>query len=506
MRRASEFGLAADNVRFDLARVVERSRKVADRLSNGVAYLMRKHKIAVIDGTARLLGQERIAVTGKDGQSLPEIEASHILIATGARARELPGLEADGKLIWTYKHAMVPASFPQSLLIVGSGAIGIEFASFYRMLGAEVTVVEMLNRILPSEDADISSLARKAFLKQGMTIHTGTAVEHLAGHDVSVTATLRRPDGISDELTVDRVILAIGITGNVEGLGLEEQGVQIAKGHIVVDEWCRTGAPGLYAIGDVVGPPWLAHKASHEGVLCVEKIAGVEGVHPLDKAAVPACIYSSPQVTSVGLTEEAARAGGRTVKIGRFKAIVLGDAEGLVKTIFDAETGELLGAHMIGAEVTELIQGVAIAKSLETTEAELISTIFPPPDALGDDARIGSRRLRPRAPYLEPLGQPPGGVLEQAASKERRASTMELIVGLIIFLVVGLAAGVLASFYMGRQQDLWMNLLIGVVGAMVGGFIARLLGLTAYNVIGEVVVATLGAILCLYVWQRIRGT
>ncbi|MGB6389016.1 MAG: FAD-dependent oxidoreductase, partial [Methyloceanibacter sp.] len=290
-----------------------------------------------------------------------------------------------GRLIWTYKEAMVPESFPKSLLIVGSGAIGIEFASFYRGLGAEVSVVEMLDRILPSEDAEISSLAHKAFAKQGISIHTATTVEGLAPEGDRVTARLKHANGASEELTVDRVILAIGIAGNVEGLGLEAQGVRIDKGHIVVDQWCRTGVPGLYAIGDVVGPPWLAHKASHEGVLCVEKIAGVEGVHPLDRTGVPACTYSSPQIASVGLTEEAAQGEGRALRIGRFpyqangKAIVLGETEGLIKTIFDAETGELIGAHLIGAEVTELIQGFAIAKRLETTEAELISTIFPHP-------------------------------------------------------------------------------------------------------------------------------
>jgi dihydrolipoamide dehydrogenase len=385
MQRAAEFGLAADNVRFDLDRVVERSRKIAGRLSNGVAYLMRKHNIPVIDGTARLAGAGRIAVTAKDGTKLPDIHAKHILIATGARARELPGLEADGKLIWTYRHAMMPPSLPKSLLVVGSGAIGIEFASFYRALGAEVTVVEMLDRILPVEDAEISELARKAFARQGIVIHTGTTVEALTRHGESVTARLRKSDGAAEEVTVDRVILAMGITGNVEGLGLEEQGVNIDRGHIVVDEWCRTGVPGLYAIGDVVGPPWLAHKASHEGVLCVEKIAGVDGVHPLDKTGVPGCTYSSPQIASVGLTEEAARAEGRSLKVGRLpyqangKAIALGETEGLIKTIFDADSGELLGAHMIGTEVTELIQGFAIAKGLETTEAELMATIFPHP-------------------------------------------------------------------------------------------------------------------------------
>jgi dihydrolipoamide dehydrogenase len=385
MGRAAEFGLACDNLRYDFAAIIERSRKVAARLSNGVAYLMQKHGIAVVDGTARLAGTGRIAVTGKDGASLAEIEAKHIVIATGARARTLPGLEPDGRLLWSYRHAMLPDRFPNSLLVVGSGAIGIEFASFYRSLGAEVTVVEMLDRILPAEDAEISALARKAFAKDGMTIHTGTSVEHVTRHGDSVTATLRRPDGIADELTVNRIILAVGITGNVEGLGLEAQGVAIEQGHIVVDEWCRTGSPGLYAIGDVVGPPWLAHKASHEAVLCVERIAGVAGVHPLDRTAIPACTYSRPQVASVGLTEAAALAAGRSVKIGRFpyrangKAIALGETEGLIKTIFDASTGELIGAHMIGAEVTELIQGFTVAKSLETTEAELISAIFPHP-------------------------------------------------------------------------------------------------------------------------------
>jgi dihydrolipoamide dehydrogenase len=385
MKRAAEFGLAADNVRFDLPRVVERSRKVAERLSNGVAYLMRKNKITVIDATARLKGAGRIAVASKSGQALPDIDAKHIIIATGARARALPGLEPDGKLIWTYKEAMVPDSFPKSLLIVGSGAIGIEFASFYRSLGAEVTVVEILDRILPAEDAEISTLARKAFAKQGIAIHTGTSVERLVKGEGSVTAMLKRPGGEAGEITVERVILAIGITGNVEGIGLEEQGVKIEKGHIVVDEWCSTGALGLYAIGDVVGPPWLAHKASHEGIICVEKIAGIEGVHALDKTNIPSCTYSSPQVASIGLTEDAARAGSYELKIGRFpysangKAIALGETEGMVKTIFDAKTGALLGAHLIGAEATELIQGLGIAKTLETTEAELIASIFPHP-------------------------------------------------------------------------------------------------------------------------------
>jgi dihydrolipoamide dehydrogenase len=383
MRHASAFGLAADNIRFDLPRVIERSRKVAERLSNGVAYLMRKNKIAVDDGTARLR-RRGASRCGAAARRWP-ISRPGMSSCTGARARTLPGLEPDGRLIWTYKEAMVPASFPQSLLVVGSGAIGIEFASFYRSLGAEVTVVEMLPRILPAEDAEISDLARKAFAKQGIAIHTGTRVERLAKGAGSVTASLRMPDGAAKEITADRVILAIGITGNVEGLGLEELGVKVERGHIVVDEWCRTATPGLYAIGDVIGPPWLAHKASHEGVMCVEKIAGVTGVHPIDKTNIPGCTYSAPQVASVGLTEEEARASGHELKIGRFpysangKAIALGETEGLVKTIFDAKTGALLGAHLLGAEATELIQGFVIAKTLETTEAELIAAIFPHP-------------------------------------------------------------------------------------------------------------------------------
>jgi dihydrolipoamide dehydrogenase len=385
MQRAGEFGLVAERVGFDLAKVVARSRKVSERLTSGVAYLMQKNKIAVIDGTARIEGKGRISLIAKNGSPMPPIEARHIIIATGARARELPGLKADGRRVWTYKQAMLPETLPKSLLVVGSGAIGIEFASFYRALGSDVTVIEMLDRILPSEDGEISALARKAFAKHGIAIHTGAIAENFEPRENSIVASLRKADGSTETLEVERVILAIGIVGNVEGLGLEEHGVPVEKGHIVVDEWCRTSAPGLYAIGDVVGAPWLAHKASHEGVLCVEKIAGVEGLHPLDTTSVPACTYSSPQVASVGLTEEAARADGRSIKVGRFpyqangKALVLGETEGLIKTIFDTESGELLGAHMIGAEVTELIQGFAIAKGLETTEAELVATIFPHP-------------------------------------------------------------------------------------------------------------------------------
>ena len=384
-KHAGDFGLKAEGVSFDLAKVVERSRKVAGRLTTGVGYLLKKNKVAVVDGTARIKSAGVLSVTGKEGSAQADITAKHIIIATGARARSLPGLEPDGELVWTYKEAMVPKLMPKSLLVVGSGAIGIEFASFYRTMGAEVTVVEIMDRVLPVEDEEISAFARKSFEKQGMHIRTGTSVTALKKGAGSVTATLKAKDGKTEDLTVERVILAIGITGNVENLGLEAVGVKVERGHIVIDEWCRTSVPGFYALGDVAGAPWLAHKASHEGVLCVEKIAGFAGVHPLDVRNIPGCTYCQPQVASVGLTEAAAKAQGYEVKVGRFpfqgngKAIALGEAEGLVKTVFDARTGELLGAHMVGAEVTELIQGYAIARTLESTEAELMATVFPHP-------------------------------------------------------------------------------------------------------------------------------
>jgi len=385
LHRLDEFGFSAKDIAFDLGKIVARSRKVAGRLSGGVGYLMKKHKIQVLDGAAKLKGKGVLAITGKDGKPLPDVTAKNIIIATGARARTFPGLEPDGKLIWTYREALVPDIMPKSLLVVGSGAIGIEFASFFRTLGAEVTVVEMLDRVLPVEDEEISAFARKAFEKQGMKIHTGARVEGLKAGADTVEAKLTLKDGKSQTFTVDRVILAVGITGNVENLGLEEAGVKVDRGHIVIDPWCATGVPGVYAIGDVAGPPWLAHKAMHEGVLCVEKIAGVKGVHPLDTKNIPGCTYCMPQVASVGLTEAAAKAAGHEIKVGHFpyagngKAIALGETEGLVKTVFDAKTGALLGAHMIGAEVTELIQGYTIGKTLETTEAELMHTIFPHP-------------------------------------------------------------------------------------------------------------------------------
>jgi dihydrolipoamide dehydrogenase len=383
MHRLPEFGFAAENLTFDLTKIIERSRKVAQQLSNGVAFLMKKHKIAVIAGEAKLAGKGKLAVT-KDGKS-DEVLAKHIVLATGARARTFPGLEPDGKLVWTYREAMVPPAFPKSLLIVGSGAIGIEFASFYHTLGADVTVVEVLDRVLPVEDEEISQLAQKAFVKQGIKIKTSTTVEKLEKGADSVTALLKSADGKSETITVERVILAVGIVGNVENIGLEQAGVKVEKSHVVVDQWGATGVEGLWAIGDLVGPPWLAHKAMHEGVIVAERITGVKGVHPLDASKVPGCTYCWPQVASVGFTEEKAKQMGRKIKVGRFpfigngKAIALGDSEGLIKTVFDAETGELLGAHMIGAEVTELIQGFVIARAGELTDAELAATIFPHP-------------------------------------------------------------------------------------------------------------------------------
>ena len=383
LQHLPEFGFAADNIRFDLDKVVKRSRGVAKQLSSGVAHLLKKNKVTVIDGAGRLAGKHRLAVS-KDGKDTATLTAPHIILATGARARELPGIEADGKLIWTYKHAMVPTAMPKSLLVIGSGAIGIEFASFYRSMGAEVTVVEVLDRVLPVEDAEISAFARKAFEKQGIKILTSATVKAARKAANAVTLTIEA-GGKSQEITVERVISAVGIVGNVEGIGLEGTGVKVDRTHVVIDPFCRTGEPGVYAIGDLVGPPWLAHKASHEGVICVEKIAGLAHVQPLDTRNIPGCTYCRPQVASVGLTEAQAKAEGHEVRVGRFpfigngKAIALGEPEGMIKTIFDAKTGELLGAHMIGAEVTEMIQGYTIARTLESTEAELMHTVFPHP-------------------------------------------------------------------------------------------------------------------------------
>ena len=377
------YGFKADNISFDIEKIVKRSRQVSAQLTNGVKFLMKKHKITVFDGTAKLAGKGKLKVE-KDGKPVADLAAKNIILATGARARTMPGLEPDGKLIWTYREAMVPPSMPKSLLVVGSGAIGVEFASFYRNLGAEVTLVEVLDRILPVEDEEISAFARKQFEKQGMKIMTSATVKALKKGADNVTASIDVGGKLQDA-TVERVILALGIVGNVENIGLEGTKVKVDRTHVTVDQWCATGEPGLYAIGDLVGPPWLAHKAMHEGVMCVEKIAGLKHVHPLDVTKIPGCTYCMPQVASVGLTEKAAKAKGLEVRVGRFpfigngKAIALGETEGFVKTVFDAKTGELLGAHMIGAEVTELIQGYGIARTLETTEADLMGTVFPHP-------------------------------------------------------------------------------------------------------------------------------
>ena len=380
LQNLDDFGFSAGDISFDLNRVVKRSRQVAGQLSRGVAHLLRKNKVTVIDGGGRLAGRGRVAVD-RDGEEAETLAAPHIVLAAGARARSLPNLEPDGETIWSYKEAMVPKAMPRSLLVVGSGAIGIEFASFYCNLGVPVTVVELVDRILPAEDPEISDFALKTFRKQGMTVMTGAQVTGVADGKAMV----QTADGETVTVDAERTILAVGIMGNVEELGLEGTGVQIDRGHVVVDEWLRTGEPGVYAVGDLVGPPWLAHKASHEGVLCVEKIAGLEGIHPIDSGAIPGCTYCRPQVASIGYTEPAAREAGYELRVGRFpyvgngKAIALGEPEGFIKTVFDKATGELLGAHMIGAEVTELIQGYAVARTLEATEAELMHTVFPHP-------------------------------------------------------------------------------------------------------------------------------
>ncbi|GAA5266432.1 dihydrolipoyl dehydrogenase [Acidiphilium sp. MT5] len=382
LHNLGEFGFKADNISFDLAKLVKRSRNVAKQLSSGVAHLMKKNKITVLDGVGKLAGPHTLAVT-KDQKPVATLTAPHIIFATGARARILPGLEPDGAKIWSYREAMVPDIMPKSLVVIGSGAIGIEFASFYRNMGAEVTVIEALPRILPVEDEEISAFMHKQFEKQGMKLLTGASVKKAEKSATGVTVTIES-GGKEQAITAERVISAVGIVGNVENLGLEAAGVKIERTHVVVDGFGRTGVPGLYAIGDLTGPPWLAHKASHEGVVCIEKIAGLDP-HPFETGNIPGCTYCRPQVASVGLTEAKAKETGRAIKVGRFpfigngKAIAMGEPEGMIKTIFDAKTGELLGAHMAGAEVTEMIQGYVIARQLETTEADLIHTVFPHP-------------------------------------------------------------------------------------------------------------------------------
>jgi dihydrolipoamide dehydrogenase len=390
LQHAKDYGLSAENVGFDAKAIVERSRKVSKRLNDGVGFLMRKNKIAVIWGEATIAAPGKLGVKAsksgapKGALGPGEYQAEHIIIASGARPRVLPGLEPDKKLVWTYFEAMVPAAVPKSLLVVGSGAIGIEFASFFRTLGSQVTVVEVLPQILPVEDAEIAAFARRSFERQGIKILTGAKVAKLEKRADGVMATIDDGKGGTQSLSAERVISAVGVVGNVEDLGLEKAGVKTERGTIVVDGLGRTSVPGIYAIGDVAGPPMLAHKGEHEGVVCVEAIKGLNP-HPLDKLKIPGCTYCSPQIASVGLTEAAAKAQGREIKVGRFpfvgngKAIALGEDQGLVKTIFDAKTGQLIGAHLVGAEVTELIQGFVIAMQLETTEEDLMHAVFPHP-------------------------------------------------------------------------------------------------------------------------------
>ena len=392
------YGLKIDGkVSADVKAVVERSRGVAQRMNNGVGLLMKKNKVDVIWGEAKLTKPGQITVSKpakkpmqpqapapKNTKGEGTYTAKHIIVATGARPRVLPGMEPDGKLIWTYFEAMIPQELPKSLIVVGSGAIGIEFASFYRTMGTQVTVVELLPQIMPVEDAEISKFAQKQFEKQGMKFLLEAKVAKVVKGKDSVTAHVEKKDGSVEKITADRMISAVGVQCNVENLGLEALGVAVERGAIRIDEYCRTNVPGIYAIGDVAGPPMLAHKAEHEGVICIEKIAGLDP-HPLERLRVPGCTYCQPQVASVGLTEARAKEAGREIRVGRFpflangKAVALGEDQGLVKTIFDRKTGELLGAHMVGAEVTELIQGFVIAMNLETTEEELMHTIFPHP-------------------------------------------------------------------------------------------------------------------------------
>ncbi len=389
MKHAADYGLVAGQLGFDIDKVVSRSRGIAGQLSAGIKHLMKKNKITVIEGNGKLVKPGVLSVE-KDGKKT-EVHGTDIILATGARAKELPHLKADGERVWTYRHALTPKEVPGKLLVIGSGAIGIEFASFYNELGSDVTVVEMMDRVMPVEDEEISAFSQKSFKSQGINIMTEASVTKLDKKAKTVVCTVESKGGKSQQIEVDNVIIAIGIDGNVENIGLEENKIKVDRGHVVTDEWGHTGINGVHAIGDLTGPPWLAHKASHEGVVLVEKIAKDKGhkeitdVHPMDKGNIPGCTYCRPQVASVGMTEKAAIAAGHKVKVGRFpfigngKAIAMGEAEGMMKTVFDAKTGEMLGAHMVGAEVTEMIQGYTVARTLETTEVELMHTVFPHP-------------------------------------------------------------------------------------------------------------------------------
>ena len=381
MQRAKEFGLSAQGIDYDLDALVARSRAIAKQLNGGVSHLLKKNKVTALMGAATLTAPGQVSVKTAKGEE--SLSAKHIIIATGARARELPGLEGDGDLVWTYKTALTPPRMPKKLLVIGSGAIGIEFANFYNTLGVDTTVVEVMDRVMPVEDAEISAFAQKAFEKQGMKIRTKTMVKQLDRGQGSVTAHIEQNGKVTTEV-FDTVISAVGIVGNVEDLGLEALGVDVDRTHIKTDAYCRTAVAGVYAIGDVAGAPWLAHKASHEGVMVAEMIAGGTP-HPVKPESIAGCTYCTPQVASVGYTEAQAKEAGHEVRVGRFpfigngKAIALGESEGMVKTVFDAKTGELLGAHMIGAEVTELIQGYVVGRQLETTEEDLMQTVFPHP-------------------------------------------------------------------------------------------------------------------------------
>ncbi len=379
--RAREFGLSAENINFDLSKIIARSRKISGQLNQGVDHLLKKNKVTVFFGEAKLVDRSTVSITMEEKNT--HITATNIILATGARARELPGMEADGNLVWTYKHALNPSKMPKKLLVIGSGAIGVEFASFYNTFGAKTTVVEVLDRILPVEDEEVSSIASAQFTKQGMTVKTGAKVQKLDRKKDRVVATIEC-NSVKEELEFDTVISAVGIIGNIEGLGLKQVGIETKANHVVTNEYCETNIAGIYAIGDLTGAPWLAHKASHEGTLVAEKITG-HLVKPVDPNAIPGCTYSYPQIASVGLTEAQAQKAGYKIKVGKFpfkgngKAIALGEQDGFIKTIFDADSGQLLGAHMIGAEVTELIQGYVIGQVLETTEEDLIHTVFPHP-------------------------------------------------------------------------------------------------------------------------------
>lgn len=398
-QHGKDYGLTLEgSITPDIEAIVARSRGIAARMNNGVGFLFKKNKVDIIWGEAKITKPGEIVVSKTTKKPMEPVgpvpkntlgegtyTAKHIIIATGARPRALPGIEPDGKLIWTYFEAMKPAELPKSLLVMGSGAIGIEFASFYRTMGVDVTVVEIMSQVMPVEDAEISAIAKKQFEKQGMKIHLEAKVAKVEKSANSITATIEKKDGTSEKITADRMISAVGVQANIEGIGLESAGVKTDRGFIVIDGYGKTNVPGIYAIGDVAGPPLLAHKAEHEAVVCVEKIAGLPNVHPTDKSKIPGCTYCTPQVASVGLTEAKAKEQGRDIRVGRFpftangKAVALGEDYGMVKTIFDKKTGELIGAHMVGPEVTELIQGFVIAMNLETTEEELIHTIFPHP-------------------------------------------------------------------------------------------------------------------------------